>query len=386
MTTLTSIKSTESVMQKQNWVEVAKEIGPKFAERAAQHDQEGSFVQENYDEMRQRKLFSARIPLDLGGGGGSHREMCQAIREIAHHDGSTALSFSMHSHLLAGLVWHYDKGLTPSVEPVLRKIADEELILVSTGSRDWLDGSGTAEKVDGGYKVSGRKFFSSGSSGGDLIMTTAIYDDPKASPTVLHFATSLKGEGVTIVEDWNTMGMRGTGSNSVVLEDVFVPEASISLSRPSGKWMTLFDVISPIAWSLVMSAYLGVAEAARDITIAQVQKKKEDHIVQEIVGEMDTELLCAQTALKGIVDLLGPDFIPSTDSSNLTYRYKTITVKSAIRSVEKAMEAVGGMSFYRQVGLERCFRDIQGARFHPFQERKQYSFSGRIALGLEPID
>ena len=52
MTTLTSIKSTESVMQKQNWVEVAKEIGPKFAERAAQHDQEGSFVQENYDEMR----------------------------------------------------------------------------------------------------------------------------------------------------------------------------------------------------------------------------------------------------------------------------------------------------------------------------------------------
>ena len=88
MTTLTSIKSTESVMQKQNWVEVAKEIGPKFAERAAQHDQEGSFVQENYDEMRQRKLFSARIPLDLGGGGGSHREMCQAIREITHYEDS----------------------------------------------------------------------------------------------------------------------------------------------------------------------------------------------------------------------------------------------------------------------------------------------------------
>ena len=81
---------------------------------------------------------------------------------MAHYDGSTALTFSMHSHLLAALVWRYEQGLTPSVEPILRKIADEELILVSTGGRDWLNGSGTAEKVDGGYKISGRKFFSSG--------------------------------------------------------------------------------------------------------------------------------------------------------------------------------------------------------------------------------
>ena len=100
---------------------------------------------------------------------------------------------------------------------------------------------------------------------------------------------------------------------------------------------------------------------------------------------MDTDLLCAQMALECLVGLVGPEFTPSTENSNLTYRYKTIVTKSSIRAVEKAMEVVGGMSFYRQVGLERCFRDIQGARFHPLQERKQYTFSGRIALGLEPI-
>ena len=385
MDSLTSVNSAESIMQQRNWVEVVKEIGPGFAERSAQHDQEGSFVHENYDEMRSHKLFSARIPIELGGSNCGHKEMCETIREMAHYDGSTALTFSMHSHLLAALVWRYEQGLTPSVEPILRKIADEELILVSTGGRDWLNGSGTAEKVDGGYKISGRKFFSSGSSGGDLIVTTGVYDDPQVGPTVLHFSISLKGEGVTIVEDWDTMGMRGTGSNSVVLKEVFVPEDSISLSRPSGKWMTFFDVISPIAWSLVMSAYLGVAETAREIAIAEAKKKKDDRVVQEIVGEMDTDLLCAQMALECLVGLVGPEFTPSTENSNLTYRYKTIVTKSSIRAVEKAMEVVGGMSFYRQVGLERCFRDIQGARFHPLQERKQYTFSGRIALGLEPI-
>lgn len=385
MTTLVSLNNREADMQEKSWIEIAREIGPGFAARAAQHDQEGSFASENYEEMRQRKLFSARIPSELGGGGATHQEMCEVVREIARHDGSTALAFAMHSHLLGALVWRHEHGLTPPVEPVLRRIASEELVLVSTGGRDWLDGSGTAEKVEGGYKVSGRKFFSSGSPGGYLILTTAVYDDTEAGPTVLHFATSLKGEGVTIVEDWDTMGMRATGSNSVVLEDVFVPDASVSLSRPSGKWMGFFDVISPIAWSLVYSAYLGVAEAARNIAISQVGKKKDDAIVQEIVGEMDTELLCARSAVRNIVELVMSDYTPNADNSNLTYRYKTIATRSAISTVEKAMEAVGGMSFYRNVGLEKCFRDIQGARFHPLQERKQSSFSGRVALGLEPV-
>ena len=384
---VTTINAPEKVEEMENrWVEIARELGPGFASQAARHDAEGSFVAENYEQMRQRKLFSAAVPQELGGGGASHSGICAVIREIAHYDGSTALSFSMHSHLVATLIWRHQRGLTPSSEPVLRRIAAEELVLVSTGGSDWLDGSGVAVKEEGGYSYTGRKVFSSGSPAGHLLLTTGVYDDPEEGPTVLHFAVNLRGEGVTILDDWDALGMRGTGSNSIILEDVFIPDAGISLRRPRGKWHPFFDVISPIAWPLVMSAYIGIAETARDTALAQAGKKKDDLLVQEMVGEMDTELLIAQTALHQMIEIAAADGKPNVDNSNLIYQHKTIAVKGAIQTVEKAIAVAGGSAYFRNLGLERCFRDVQAARFHPFQERKQYVFSGRVALGLEPVE
>ena len=101
---------------------------------------------------------------------------------------------------------------------------------------------------------------------------------------------------------------------------------------------------------------------------------------------MDTNLAGAQLALREMV-ALGNDYVyaPGIDRSNKIYLYKTIVARSALRAVELAMEICGGGSFFRSAGIERLFRDIQGVRFHPWQERRQYVFSGRIALGLEPV-
>ena len=88
---------------------IIAELGPKFASRAAGRDADGSFVAENYQAMRERKLFSAAIPIEFGGWGTSHAEMCRVLRELAHYDGATALSFSMHSHLLATLCYRVRK-------------------------------------------------------------------------------------------------------------------------------------------------------------------------------------------------------------------------------------------------------------------------------------
>jgi acyl-CoA dehydrogenase len=381
-TTSNNVQTTE---MESKYVAMIRELGPGMSARAGIHDVEGSFVAENYALLRQHQLFSAAVPAELGGGGATHSEICAVIRELAHYDGSTALAFSMHSHLLAALVWRHWQQLTPPSEPVLRRIAAEELVLVSTGGSDWLEGSGTAVKVEGGYHVSGRKVFTSGSPGGNLLLTTAVYDDPEKGPEVLHLAVNLKGEGVTIMDDWNTLGMRGTGSNSVVLENVFVPDTGISLRRTPGKWHPFFDVISPLAWPMVMSAYVGVAEGARDLTVAAVAQKQQDTGTQIMVGEMDTLLAGAQLALDRMVEMATTGFKPGVGLSNRVYQYKTITANSSIQAVEKAMMVMGGRSFYRNAGLERAFRDVQGARFHPFQEQKQYEFSGRVALGLDPI-
>ena len=364
---------------------IIAELGPKFASTAAEHDAQGTFVAENYQAMREDKLFSAAIPVELGGGGASHADMCQVLRELARYDGTTALSFSMHFHLLATLAFRVRNNLTPSSEPALRKIAAEELVLVSTGGSDWLEGSGELTKMEGGYRLTARKVFGSGSPAGDLLLTTGVYQDPEAGPTVMHFAVNMHEEGVTVLGDWDTMGMRGTGSNSVQINDVFVPEGGISLSRPQGVWHKFFDIIAPLAFSFIMSVYLGIAESARDIALEQAQKKREDTMVQDQVGAMDNELLIAQTSIAEMVRIAAEYNPPTVEQSNLIARHKTIATNAVIRTVELSLAVAGGQGYFRGMGLERRFRDIQAARFHPIQEPRQHRFSGRIALGLDPV-
>jgi alkylation response protein AidB-like acyl-CoA dehydrogenase len=75
---------------------------------------------------------------------------------------------------------------------------------------------------------------------------------------------------------------------------------------------------------------------------------------------------------------------PETTSRAMTCR--TIIGRSAIETVERAMEAAGGIAFYRSLSLERAFRDVQAARFHPLQEKPQLRYSGRVALGWDIDD
>jgi acyl-CoA dehydrogenase len=292
----------------------------------------------------------------------------------------------MHSHLLQALIWRHRHNATPPAEPVLRRIAKEELALVSSGGSDWLDGSGTLTKDDAGnYRFSARKIFGSGSPSGDLLLTTGVYEDPEKGPTVFHFGVSMKDPGVKVLDNWRTLGMRGTGSNDIAIENVAVADAGVSVRRPKGTWHGVFDVISPIVWPLVLSAYVGVAENAHDIALAMAKKRKDDSITQDAVGEMRTHLLNAQETLERMTAVGASEYAPSIALSDLTYRRKTVVATAALRAVDLAMEVASGAGFYRSAGLERCFRDIQGVRYHPWQERKQYRFSGRIALGLEPV-
>src|SRR5690242_19451961 len=127
-----------------SWIELARTLGQSFAERAATYDSTGGFVAENYAELKARKLFSAGVPTELGGGGATHSQLCAFLRELAQHCGSPALALSMHTHLIAANVFRYRKGLP--AEALLRKVAASELVLVSTGAGDWVESVGRAER------------------------------------------------------------------------------------------------------------------------------------------------------------------------------------------------------------------------------------------------
>src|SRR5262252_5861947 len=226
-----------------HWISIVRELGPAFAARAAAHDGDDSFVADNYKDLRARRLFSAGVPAELGGGGASQAELADVLRTLATYCSSTALALAMHTHQVLIPVWRWRHERAP-VEGMLRRLATEELILASSGGSDWLTGSGRAEKVEGGYRVTARKIFASGSPSADLFSTMAVYDDPVEGPTVLHFVVPFDSPGVKIHDNWRTLGMRGTGSHDVTLDGVFVSDAAISVRRPSGRWSHVWHVVA----------------------------------------------------------------------------------------------------------------------------------------------
>jgi len=363
------------------WVAVVRQLGPTFAARAAAHDADDSFVADNYAELRAHRVFSAGVPAELGGGGASHAELADVLRVLATYCSSTALALSMHTHQVLIPTWRWRHEQAP-VEPFLRRVAAEELVLVSSGGSDWVAGSGTAEKVDGGYRITGRKVFGSGAPAGDLLMTMAIYADPAAGPTVLHFGIPLSAHGVKVQDTWRTLGMRGTGSHDIVLDGVFVPDAAVGVRRPAGQWSLPMHVTAAIALPLIYSVYVGVAEAARALALEVATKRRDDPTSQRLVGEMENELTAARLALRHMLDVAarGP---MGAETTGQVLAGRTLVANAAIKTVERAMEAAGGAGFYRGLGLERLFRDVQGARYHQVREPAQVLYAGRLALGLD---
>jgi alkylation response protein AidB-like acyl-CoA dehydrogenase len=360
---------------------VLKDLGPRFAERAAAADAQDRFVAENFADLKVHGLVSAGVPEELSGLGASHAELCEMIRQIAYHCGSTGLAFSMHTHQVATNAWRWRHQKAP-VDGLLKRVAADDIVLLSSGGSDWLKGSGTATRVEGGFRINARKIFSSGAPAGDLLMTSAVYDDPESGPSVLHFAVPMKAQGVKLLDTWKVMGMRGTGSHDIELTDVFIADAAIGAKRPAGKWHPLFHIISMIAFPLIYSAYLGVAEAARDLVVDQARKRKADRHSVELIGAIDNELTLARLACHDLIAAAATNN-PGLAITNRVMIGRTLVARGVLKTVELAMEAAGGSAFYRSAGLERLFRDARAARYHPLREGAQKTFAGQMALGLD---
>jgi acyl-CoA dehydrogenase len=366
-----------------DWKKVLTTLERTFSERAAAYDNNDEFVAENYAEMRAAKLFSILVPQELGGGGLPYSEACDLVRSLAHSCGSTALAFSMHQHAVATALWNYRHG-KPG-EALLRAVAEGEKVLVSTGAIDWLKSSGFLERCEGGYRFTAKKPFASGCVAADLLVTSGQYDDPVSGRQVLHFSVLMSSDGVGIDRVWQTMGMRGTGSHTVALDNVFIPEDAITLRRPCGEYHPVWNVVLTFALPMFCSVYVGMAEAAAEKALDVVSAKGDDGVSALTIGEMLTDLATAQITLQSIVANANELHLePVVEHANRALIRKTIVVNAVRRVVDGALEATGGTGYFRRLGLERILRDTQAAQFHPMPARKQHRFTGRLAMGLDP--
>ena len=157
----------------------------------------------------------------------------------------------------------------------------------------------------------------------------------------------------------------------------------MALKRPAGEWHPLFQIIATYAFPLIYAAYLGTAESARDIALALARDRRGEARQPRLVGEMESTLRSAQLAHAHMLAVAERNQ-PSAESVSEVMIGRQLVEQAAIRTVELAMEVAAGSGFYRAAGLERRFRDVQGARYHPMRRDVQRHYTGALTLG-DPV-
>lgn len=382
-----------------HWVEIAARHADDFASRAAQHDRENSFPFENFAAMQASGYTSMAIPEELGGGGASLLDICMAQARLARGDGATALAVNMHLGLLwvMGDIWRSsgERG-----HPLLEKIAQERLIVfgaVTDPAMDSLKGATgfgyttvRAERVDGGFRINGRKAFGTNSPGADLFGSTAIYHDPVEGDVNLLFIIPKDTPGLVCQHDWDTLGMRASASHSWVFQDLFVEDAAIIRRKP---WEWDEYVRGIWAWhgGTFCSIYLGIARAARDFAVEYTKRRTRLPFQQPesyypgsqfLAAQMDISLKAAWAFQTEIAASLSDPHTRDEQSYVDAFAMQYFCMHAAVDVVNKAMDMVGGSALAKRLPLERYYRDVRSGPMHPIGGYDALEVIGKHAFGI----
>lgn len=376
------------------FIGIARRLAASFSRRAAEHDRAGSFPFENIDEVRAAGLPSLIVPAELGGWGTNLLETLRTVEALAVGDGSTALSVTMHMQTLGSAA---ESRYWP--QPLFRRVceaavqrgalinalaSEPELGSPSRGGRPKTTARPVPATGDrpAGWLINGRKNFASLSPALDYMVILAAREDGSAANG--NFVVEV-GPGVEIVETWDAMGMRSTGSHDVLLHDVFVPaENLIPAGGKGGQPRT--NAWFPLTLSAV---YLGVAAAALRSAAAYAHERvptalgkpiAELESIQRRLGQAELLLHQGRVLLYQAAALWDerPDCRDALAESILVAKYTA--TNNAVAAVDACMRVVGGAGMSRSLPLERYYRDVRGGLNHPMNDDQLYVHLGQSVL------
>jgi alkylation response protein AidB-like acyl-CoA dehydrogenase len=395
---------TDRAERQRRFIEMAAAHGEDFKSRVAQHDREGSFPFENVERMKASGYTAIMVPAELGGGGGDIFDLVLAQERLAHADLPTAISINMHHFGVGWLadLWSSSERKEGRVRTLLESVVRDRIIIgggVSDPKMHSVVGFGglgdttrRAEKVDGGYVVSGLGKFSTLCACADYLFETAHYDDPESGPVILGFYLPKNTPGIKVQNNWDTLSIRASSSHDIVWDNVFVPEQS-ARARPARSWDTTLKVFS--SWVPSMnSCYLGLAEAARDWAINWARERTQlpfdrsmSHYPasQFLAGEMEVELRAARALLIQTATSLSELAARMEPSIMDIIACHQFVMETAVSVVDKAMRLVGGAALFRSTPLEQMYRDVRAAIIHqPFAGHDGLGWLGKLAFGIPP--
>lgn len=378
---------------------VCRELASDFATRAAQHDQETSLPVENYEALKRAGLYSLTVPKELGGWGVGFLGWTLGCEELAQGCPSTAVTFNMH---VAGVEWIMDD---PIVRQSIRKrvadlsVQDRQLMAAAISEQgtsslvlaQTFAPSVQARKTKGGYLLRGRKSFLSMIEGCDYTMMTAHPEENPDPLAGLVFIVPFPSEGQHVEAVWDTVGMRGTRSNDLVLADCFVPEENLAATINNYvEWMQTTPAWAPGA--SITPAYLGIGVAAYrhacDILKQRVPRGFAQPLsyhpdIRRRVAEMSVDveaarLLMYYTAWR--IDTEGKT--PAAVAALMRAKY--FVGEAVARITRSALTACGAHALFKTSPLERLFRDGASAPIMPPSSDACLNGLGMLELGLNP--
>ncbi|MBV9134142.1 MAG: acyl-CoA/acyl-ACP dehydrogenase, partial [Chloroflexi bacterium] len=239
----------------------------RFHERAPIYDRENRFFDEDFEELRSAGYLKIAIPRELGGGGMSLAQVAREQRRLAYHAPATALAVNMHVYW-TGVAADLRRFGDSSLEWMLREAAAGEVFAAGhaeTGNDlPVLLSTAKAERVAGGYRISGHKMFGSLTPVWTRLGVHAMDTSDPTAPKVVHAFVPRGTPGYSVRETWDTLGMRPTRSDDTIFDNVFVPDKYIGHIVPAGALDPFVGAV--FAWALLNfgSIYYGLAERARD--------------------------------------------------------------------------------------------------------------------------
>ena len=394
----------------ERFVAAAESIRPLLREAGQEADRSGSMSAESFEAVQASGIAAAFVPEALGGlGVESVTDWLAGITALGKGDGSVAIALTMQHGVTRGMAqaWRAaitrDEDDTRAAQP-LRAIASGAMRICATATErgtDNLHPQTTAEQNEAGWLINGHKMFVTGSPLATHMAMNLRSRDADGD----HLATTMIAmdtPGVEPQADWDALGMRGSGSQSIRLNNVQVPRSAVRRLGPWGRWSTASLISRTLGNLVLVGAFLGIAEHARELALRSLDSQRRlgelvrnSAGVQTTVGEMEIELATCQSVLQQTGERVDawlaeaqrntPDFAAAHNLMKDYQAAKWVVNRGAIRIVDHALNLAGGGGFMAGNPLTQLYRDVRAGPFMQPQAAVDIrNYVGQVALGLYP--
>ncbi|WP_308465717.1 acyl-CoA dehydrogenase family protein [Rathayibacter soli] len=378
---------------------LSEELLERIRSRAAGYDRENAFFTEDFDELVKAGYLKAFVPAEYGGLGLSLQQVAREQARLASAAPATALAINMH-HVWTGVAKILRDRGDDSLDFVLREAAAGEVFAfgLSEGGNDLvLFGSRTDAQPDGdgGYRFFGTKIFTSLSPAWTRLGTMGLDTTSADAPKIVYGFINRENGGFEIKDDWNTLGMRASQSNTTVLNGAHAgADRVVRRLNPGPNADSLIFAIFAAFEILLASVYTGIGERALQLAVEAVHRRtsmKNDGKTYAQDPDIRWRIASAAIAQDGIrpqVDGLAADVDNLVNHGAQWFAklsgLKVRATETARVVVDDAVRVSGGSTYFNSSELGRLYRDVLAGIFHPSDDESAHSTVANAWLG--PIE